>query len=262
MTTILLHSSKTMRQQKSDNNSYQIPHFLTKSQALAQFIKTLSTSDIKKTMQLSDGMAIKTHELLRNWSTDADLQTPAIDIFIGDIYSGLQVQSLSKEDREYANKHLYILSGLYGILRALDCIMPYRLEMDYRFKTEPYTNLSRYWGDDIANYIPVDQPIVNLSANEYTKGFLHRLQKSASIASPRFLTRDPITDEPKFIVVHAKIARGAYAKWLITERIEDPSKFNDFSELGYSYEPSLSTPQQPVFICDAFQGLGLSVRLS
>lgn len=206
-------------------------------------------------------MAEKTAALWRDWTDEPARQMPAIDAFLGDIYSGLQVQSFTETDRVYANEYLYILSGLYGALRALDGIYPYRLEMAYHLPDEPYRNLYSFWGNDIATSLPTGTDILNLSAAEYTKTLLPQLQNRHVIA-PKFLTIQPKSGEPKFVTVHAKIARGAFAHWVITQRIETAKQLIDFNELGYVYNANLSTPSEPVFVCQTFQGLGLSVRLS
>ena len=250
-----------MRTHSAQSALYHQPQLLSKASQLANYLKSLPVAEIARDMKLSAPMAVKTQALMRDWTTDPNQQLPAIDAFIGDIYSGLQGQSLSEDDRTYANQHLYILSGLYGVLRALDSICPYRLEMGYRFGDEPFRNLYRFWHDTIASLIPSDQLVINLSSEEYTKAVLPYLPNSTIIA-PKFMTKDPRSDEPKFVVVHAKIARGAFARWLIQSRTERLNDIPKFSELGYHYSQQLSTADQPIFVCDEFQGIGLSVRLS
>lgn len=199
--------------------------------------------------------------MLQNWSDKPDQQTPAIDCFLGDIYSGLQAASLDTTDRAYAQKHLRILSGLYGILRPLDGISPYRLEMAYRLPNDTYQNLYKFWGDSLAKTIGQDELIINVSSVEYSKALLPYLP-NATVITPRFLTVGPKTKEPKFVVVHAKIARGAYARWLIKDRVITADDLRNFSDLNYKYDASLSTPQEPVYVAQEFGGLGLSVRLT
>ena len=251
-----------MRTHHSDKDKYQKPQLLDQARELATFVQSLSVVDIQSAMKLSESMAEKTRLLFVDWSIKPEAQTPAIDAFLGDIYSGLQVQTFSSDDRKYANEHLFILSGLYGVLSALDSIVPYRLEMGYRFAKAPYKSLFSFWSNTtIAKCIPTTEPIINLSAEEYTKAVLPHIP-DVRVVSPRFLSRDPTTGEPKFVVVHAKIARGAFARWLIQQRITDLDTLKNFSDLGYRFDTELSTPDQPVFICNQFQGLGLSVRLT
>lgn len=250
-----------MRAHSAQSALYHQPQLLPQASQLANYLKSLPVAEIARIMKLSAPMAAKTQALMRGWTTDPNQQLPAIDAFIGDIYSGLQVQSLTPDDRAYANQHLYILSGLYGVLRALDSICPYRLEMGYRFGDEPFRNLYRFWHDAIASLIPTDQLVINLSSEEYTKAVLPHLPNS-TIVAPKFMTKDPRSGEPKFVVVHAKIARGAFARWLIQSQIETVDDLPKFSELGYQFNAQLSTTQQPVFVCSEFSDLGLSVRLS
>jgi uncharacterized protein len=185
---------------------------------------------------------------------------PAAESFLGVIYSGLQIASFTAADRTYANAHLRILSGLYGILRPFDGICPYRLEMGYRLPAAKFANLYTYWGRSIADHLPAQGPIVNLAANEYSRAVLNFVEP-ARVVTPRFLTIDG-KGAPKFVAVHAKIARGAFARWLITERV--PGSGDDlraFADLGYDLDPATSTAREPTFVCTEFGGKGLSVRL-
>ncbi len=120
-------------------------------------------------MHISPKLADKTHALISSWEDTPNCQRPAIDSFLGDIYSGLQVLDWSDRDRDYADKNLRILSGLYGILRPLDGIYPYRLEMGYKLPDLRFSSLYKYWGDTIAASLPVDAPLINLAAVEYSK---------------------------------------------------------------------------------------------
>lgn len=274
MPTIILHTSKTTRTPKEAiYHTANKPILIERANQLTQYLKTLPQAQLQKTMSLSEAKAAQVHELIQSFDP-ANPTLPALDLFLGDIYSGLQAQSFTPEDREYANNHLFILSGLYGVLKALDEIQPYRLEMGYKLPGNAHdpsqpniTSLYEFWGDKIAQQLPKNQPIINLSAVEYTKAIFPHFKhidglKDVPIISPKFLTVSPKTGEPTFVTVHAKIARGAYARWLIQHRIEDLSKLKDFKELGYRYDKTLSTPEQPVFVAKEFKGLGLSVRLT
>lgn len=261
---ILLHSSKTMRQPPAGseraNQHPTTPPLIKKTTELADYLKTLNVTQISKHMQVSPALAQKTHTVLQNWTADPEKQTPAIDCFLGDIYSGFQVATLSKQDREYAHKHLRILSGLYGVLGALEGIYPYRLEMAYRFPKKPFSNLYDFWGESIAKTLQDEKFVINLSSVEYSKAVLPYM-KDTTVVAPKFMTIDPKTKEPKFVVVHAKIARGAFARWLIQNRIQKVEDLKRFSELNYEFNPKLSSVSEPVFISSEFGGLGLSVRL-
>lgn len=212
-------------------------------------------------MKVSKTLAEKTHALFADWTTNMSWQTPAIDSFLGDIYSGLQAASWSDADRGYAQQHLFILSGLYGVLAALDGIYPYRLEMGYKLPSPRFGNLYTYWGHKIADSLPKQVTILNLAATEYSK-VVTPFVEHTRIITPSFLTVSPKTGRPTFVVVHTKIARGAFARWIVQNRINDPSQLHTFAEIGYDYNSSLSTANQPVFVCSTFDGIGLSMRLS
>lgn len=258
---IVLHTSKTMRPPAEDGQALRLPELLQKATKLATYLKSLTPTELAKIMKVSSKLADKTHDLVGGWSGDSEQQRVAIDSFLGDIYSGLQVQTWSKQDRDYADRHLRILSGLYGVLRPLDGIYPYRLEMGYKLPAKQFNNLYDYWADSIAQTLNNDEPIINLAAVEYSKTLTNYLPAERFVA-PSFLTYNAKTGEPGFVVVHAKIARGAFAAWMIKHRISKLEQLKDFDELGYKYHANLSTPQIPVFVCKEFKGLGLSVRLT
>lgn len=258
---ILLHTSKTMRPAEKTTQHHTTPVLIDKTIHLADYLKSLSITEIQSCMKVSSRLAGETHAKIQSFTTNPLTQRSAIDSFIGDIYSGLQVQTWSDSDLRYAQQHLRILSGLYGILRPLDGIYPYRLEMGYKLPYEPYKNLYKFWGTSIADTIPKDEQIINLSAVEYSRTITSYLDP-ARIITPKFLTINPKTKEPTFVVVHAKIARGAFTRWLIRNRIDKTEDIQKFTELGYAYDQTQSTELEPVFVCKEFGGLGLSVRLT
>lgn len=254
---ILLHSSKTMRTPNKWQPPLGSPTLLSRVEELVGIWRDASVAEIQSRMKVSEKKAHEVKQLFDEWSADPSAQTPAIDAFVGDIYSGLQVQAWSDEDRAYAHRHLLILSGLYGGLRACDGVMPYRLEMGY--KLPDGRNMYQFWGDLIASLLsPETDCILNLSAVEYTKALLPHVD--TPVITPKFLTVSQKTGQPTFVTVHAKIARGAFARWMIQNRVEDVSRLKDFAELGYHYDATASTLDQPVFVCKKFDGLGLSVR--
>lgn len=250
-----------MRPEAPICHSSQSPALLQKANMLGEYIKALDVPLLASSMKISPKVAAATKQLFADWRPDSTHGRPAIDAFIGDIYSGLQVQSFSPDDRQYANEHLFILSGLYGILRALDTIQPYRCEMAYRFPDKPYDNLYKFWNDAIARTLPEDQAIINLSSVEYTSAVFPHL-RDAFVVTPKFLTMNSKTHEPTFVTVHAKVARGAFAHWLITHHIDDITRLPEFTGLGYHYDATLSTTTQPIFVCQEFGGIGMSVRLT
>lgn len=236
------------------------PLLLEKARRLDAYLKKLTVEQLAKAMSLSPALVEKTRALIAAWSADPEDQSPAIDSFIGDIYSGLHANDLSQEDRDYADQVLRILSGLYGIIRPYDGICPYRLEMGYKLPDPEFASLYKYWGDSIARCLPEQGPIVNLAAVEYSQT-VTRYVDPKRVVAPKFLTINPKTGEPGFVVVHAKIARGAFARWLITGRIREIDALPQFEDLGYRYAPELSAPDSPTFVCETFGGKGRSIRL-
>jgi uncharacterized protein len=259
---ILLHSSKTMRRtDRTGSQPLRPPQLLDKAVQLDAYLKTLSPGQLAKAMSLSAALAEKTHALIASWTVEPEEQSLALDSFTGDIYSGLHASDLTSEDREYADDQtLFILSGLYGILRPFDGICPYRLEMGYKLPDPNFASLYGFWGDSIAACLPPKGPVVNLAAAEYSQ-VVTRFIDPSRVVTPRFLTMNRKTGEPGFVVVHAKIARGAFARWLITTRAAQTAALVGFDDLGYRFDPNLSEPESPTFVCEDFGGKGLSIRL-
>lgn len=258
MLQILLHSSKTMAAPHNAPAPLGTPQYLDVASELVNLWRRAEHRTIETRMKISPQKSIEVRQMLVDWSPNTEHQTPAVDTFHGDIYSGLQVSAWSEADRHYAHDTLTILSGLYGTLRACDGVMPYRLEMGY--KLPDGTSLYKHWGSRLAHSLPDDTShLLNLSAVEYTKSLLPFTD--LPVTTPRFLTVQPKTSQPAFVVVHAKIARGAFASWVIRNRIIDVPQLTEFNELGYTYNHDLSTPNEPVFICQTFQGIGLSTRI-
>jgi uncharacterized protein len=259
---VLIHTSKTMRSQPPPPRATTAPALLHRAVELHAYLSTLTPRRLATAMELSGALAEKVYQQIGQWTPDPAGQWPAVESFLGDIYSGLQVSSFTTADRTYAGKNLRILSGLYGILRPYDGISPYRLEMGCRLPDKKYANLYRFWGRTVADELPESGTIVNLAATEYSKVVLDHINP-ARVITPRFLTVNPKSGVPTFVAVHAKIARGAFARWLITTRTKPTSgALHDFAELGYRYDPSASGPSEPCFVCEDFEGKGLSIRLS
>lgn len=237
------------------------PQLIAQAERLAAYIATLTPQQLVRCMKLSPALADKTAAMLAQWTAGPDRQSVAMDSFVGDIYSGFQAQTFSSADRQYADEHLRILSGLYGVLRPLDGICPYRLEMGYRLPDASYANLYTFWGDIVAATLPPKGLIINLAAVEYAKVITPFVDASRLVA-PRFLTSNATTGQPEFIVVHAKIARGAFARWLIQQRITSRDQLRTFDAIGYRYDEALSSAAEPAFVCQEFGGKGLSMRLA
>jgi cytoplasmic iron level regulating protein YaaA (DUF328/UPF0246 family) len=256
---VLIHSSKTMRSHGTPSLATE-PLLIDMAKSLATYLQTLSPTQLQTVMDISGPLSRKVHNTFAAWNAEPDRQSLAVDSFIGDIYSGLRANTLSENDRDYAQQTLRILSGLYGVLRPYDGVCPYRLEMGYKLPGQRFSNLYTYWSSSIAEILPKEGLVVNLSAAEYTKTVVPYLD-AARIIAPRFLTVNPRTGEPGQVIVHTKIARGAFARWLMISRTASFDEMAQFDDLNYRYDAALSTPSEPTFVCKEFGGLGLSMRL-
>lgn len=236
------------------------PLFLEQASELAEVVKALSDSQLQQCMHVSPKLAEEVRDMFANWSVQSS-KYPAIETFRGDIYSGLRARSFTAEQAAFAQKHLVLLSGLYGLLRPYDGVWPYRLEAAYKLPLKNAKNIYDFWGSQLASVIPSEGAIINVTSVEYEKLVLPYLSNDRVI-TPKFLSRMHGKADPVFVAVHAKIARGAYARWLIQRGIDSADGLERFNDLGYRHQSALSTPQQPVYICDSFAGIGLSQRLA
>ena len=174
--------------------------------------------------------------------------------FNGDTYTGLNApESFSEEDYDYAQNTLRILSGLYGVLRPLDLIQPYRLEMGTRLETEHGNSLYEFWGNSLTESLnkalassPGEAIIINLASNEYFKS-VHADELDFPVMTPIFLDRKDEGDY-KTVSFYAKRARGSMASWIIRNRVSQSEQFQEFAENGYEFCSERSKNQSPVFI--------------
>lgn len=256
---ILLHSSKTMKPDFSSVHELTTPRFIKQAAYIIEVLQNIDTDRLAALMGINDVLADSVKERIDEWN-DGSEGAPAALTFRGDIYSGLSASGWSKDDAAFAQKNLLILSGLYGLLRPFDAIKPYRLEMGYKLKLEDGLSLDKFWERQLADALNPEDSYINLTAVEYFKTIRGQLSSSVVI-SPKFLTVSEKTGTPVFVTVHAKIARGSFANWLVKNRVSDLGKIPDYDWLNYKYDKTLSTQTEPVFVCRRFGGLGLSVRL-
>ena len=227
------------------------PARLDDAQPLIESIKPSTPADIASLMKLSDKHASLNVSRYQEWQKthSQDNSRPAIYTFMGDVYTGLDAYSLSEEDMLYAQKSLRILSGLYGVLKPLDLMQAYRLEMGTKLSNQRGSNLYQFWGDRIVDKINEDlqenEILVNLSSNEYFKA-VNTKKLKAPLVSPNFL--DEKSGKFKVISFYAKKARGLMARYLIENRCETLEDLKAFDLAGYRYDPQQSTKDVPVFI--------------
>lgn len=232
------------------------PQFVPQSAELIELLKTKSVADIATLMDLSEPLAALNVARYGVWSTrfTAKNSKPAVLAFNGDVYEGLQASTLSADDLDWAQRHLLILSGLYGVLRPLDKMQPYRLEMGTTLANAHGNNLYAYWGDTLAQHInkvmksdpsPV---IINLASQEYFKA----VKPSASNRwlVPRVIEcvfEDWKSGQYKVISFFAKRARGLMARYAIQQRVQTPQGLQAFNSDGYAYDAAASEPHRLVF---------------
>lgn len=228
------------------------PSFLPDTDRLIDQLKTMKSTDISKLMSVSAKIAQLNVGRYKAWKKKPSIANAkqALVVFRGDVYRSLDSDSFSKSDFDFAQKHLRILSGLYGVLRPLDLIQEYRLEMGTRLKTDRGDNLYQFWGDKVTRLINKElashkKPVlVNLASTEYFK-VLDPDKIDAEIITPVF--KEKRGDTYKVIGISAKRARGAMVNHIIKNRIKRIDDIKQFNQDGYSYRPGLSDDHQWVF---------------
>ena len=230
------------------------PEMMKDATSLMRTTRGLTQTKIRELMNLSKDLAKLNYDRYRAFElpfTD-DNALPAALMFDGDVYRGLLARELSDDDLVWAQEHLAILSGLYGVLRPLDLMQAYRLEMGTRLKTRRGKNLYQFWGARVAKRLDAilagheDDTLVNLASNEYFK-VVDRKAFKRPIVECVFEDWKEHPDEGKVISFMAKVARGRMARFVVTERVECVEGLKDFAVDRYRYEPKASTPERFVF---------------
>ena len=229
------------------------PVFSEDAIRLAKTARNLTLGDLKKLMDLSDDLARLNRDRFRAFTDQPQAEDvrPAVLAFAGDTYMGLEAGSLDADEMAWAQDHLRILSGLYGVLRPLDAMQAYRLEMGSRLKTRRGKNLYDYWRDQISKELSAQgealntDVLVNCASQEYFGAVAPRALK-LRVITPVFMEEKP--GGPKIVSFFAKRARGAMARYIVQRRLTDPQALTEFDSGGYEYTPELSTEDKPVFV--------------
>lgn len=228
------------------------PSFVPQSAALVEVLRGHTPAQLAALMSLSDPLAqlnVARYQLWRPEFTD-DNSRPAVFAFNGDVYEGLEAASLSVEQLTWAQQHVLILSGLYGVLRPLDRLQPYRLEMGTRLVTPQAKDLYGYWGERPAQFINDQQAgdavpvVVNLASQEYFKAVKRKVLRARVVEC---VFEDWKSGQWKVISFHAKRARGLMARHLITQRIDHPDGLDNFDAEGWAFAPAASEADRRVF---------------
>ena len=231
------------------------PDFQEDAVRLAKTARNLTLGKLKGLMDLSDDLARLNRDRFAAFedAPSADVTRPAALAFAGDTYQGLEAASLDDEEMAWAQDHLRILSGLYGVLRPLDAIQPYRLEMGSRMKTRRGANLYDYWRDGPAKALNAQgaatgsDVLINCASQEYF-GAVSRKALKLRVITPQFMEDKGDGKGPKIVSFFAKKARGAMARFIVQNRLRDAGAIRDFDSGGYAYDAQSSSPERPVFL--------------
>ena len=252
MLALLSPAKKLLFEDAPRTNIFTHPDLLDDTKCLIKNAQRLSRNEIARMMKLSDKLADLNYQRFRDFTSPFTLSNArqAIHVFKGDTYIGLNALTLSKEELKYAQEHIRILSGLYGLLRPLDLLQPYRLEMGTRFEANGTNNLYDFWGTRITDVISKslanhkEKTIINLASKEYFKSVKTDCLKHLVI-TPIF--KEIKEGKARVIGLYAKRARGMMARYIVTDQIESSDYIKDFSADGYIYQPKISTQEFPVF---------------
>jgi hypothetical protein len=227
------------------------PAFRAEAEELAQVARGLDVGDLQKLMKISENLAKLNADRFAEFGTMEE--KPAALAFAGDTYQGLEAGSLDADEMAWAQDHFRILSGLYGLLRPLDAIEPYRLEMGSRLATDRGRTLYDYWGDRISKALNAQareigtDTLVNCASQEYF-GAVDRAALDLRVITPVFMEEKAGT--PKIVSFYAKKARGAMARFVIQHRLTDPEALKEFDTGGYRYNAGMSEGDSMVFLRD------------
>ena len=232
------------------------PRFLDDAARLVEHMKTLDPGDLSDLMDINSDLAELNWQRYASWQAPFNLRNArqAVFAFRGDVYLGLQAERFGTAELNFAQKHLRILSGLYGVLRPLDLIQPYRLEMGRQVAVDGHSGLYDFWGPRLAESLNEDlaaQPqkrklLVNLASNEYFQS-VDSEALEADIITPVFKDQT-VRGDFRVLSFMAKRARGEMAAWIIKNRVNAPHALKKFSETGYRYSAQESTAERLVFL--------------
>jgi cytoplasmic iron level regulating protein YaaA (DUF328/UPF0246 family) len=250
---VVVSPAKTMDfESPLPTSHYTQPELLGQSKALIDVMKRYSVDDVVQLMGVSEKIAKLNVERFEQWAHPFTPKNarPAIFAFKGDVYTGLQAYDLSAKDLEFAQQHLRILSGLYGVLRPLDLMQAYRLEMGRKFDTGKGKSLYEFWGEQITDQLNAQlaehpqKTLINLASNEYFRS-VNKKVLEANIITPQF--KDWKNDRYKMISFFAKKARGMMARYITQHKIVQAEDIKAFNVDGYNYNEGLSSSDDWVF---------------
>ena len=251
---VVISPAKRLDWAERDVNVTQ-PDFQDDAVRLAKTARNLTLGKLKSLMDLSDDLARLNRDRFNAFeeAPNSDLTRPAALAFAGDTYQGLEADSLDADEMAWAQDHLRILSGLYGVLRPLDAIQPYRLEMGSRLKTRRGANLYDYWRDGPAKALNAQAEangsdvLINCASQEYF-GAVSLKALKIPVVTPQFMEDKGDGKGPKIVSFFAKKARGAMARFIVQNRLKDADAIRDFDSGGYAWQADGSTDERPLFV--------------
>lgn len=253
---IVISPAKTLDYEaKAQTDELTLPEFTKEPKELVAQLRQLAPQDISKLMSISDKLGTLNHDRFQQWKPKPTVKNAkqALLAFKGDVYTGMAAETFKKADLNFAQKHLRILSGLYGILKPLDLMQAYRLEMGTKFATAKGKDLYEFWGEKITNELngnlkaSKSKTLINLASNEYFKAVKPKLLQG-EIISPVFKDWNAKSKQYKIISFYAKKARGMMAAYIIKDRLKKPEQILGFDTEGYQYNKAMSTSVAPVFL--------------
>lgn len=250
---VILSPSKAMTDKNArDFGKLSSPEFLEQAIEIAKLVAHKPEEELMQWMSVSEKLAKDTYSKYQNWLSSGGMSNfPALFSYTGEVYSGLKADGFNKEDIAYANQYLRIMSGLYGLLKPMDNISPYRLEMAAKLQVDNYTNLYQFWKDNITAALNQQiqstdsQFLANLASDEYYKAI-----KPSEISVPilQFEFYEMRNGSRKFISFNAKRARGLMASFIIRNKIKSVDALHAFNIETYQYVPSEQQPYVLTFV--------------
>ncbi|WP_339727440.1 peroxide stress protein YaaA [uncultured Gimesia sp.] len=252
MLTVLSPAKSLNLEPQTQTSKFSTPEFLDQAETLAKKLKRMSKKSLSELMGISNDLAELNHGRFNQWSRpfSTDNAKQALLIFNGDVYQGLDAKRFKARDLAFAQDHLRILSGLYGVLRPLDLMQAYRLEMGTSLITRSGKSLYDFWGDKITESLNHDlakhkqKALVNLASNEYFKSVRPR-GLVGPVITPVF--KEIKDGKSRTIALFAKQARGRMAAWMIQNRIDAPEQLTEFNLNGYEYQADESSADKLTF---------------
>ena len=248
---IVISPAKSLNfESKAPTQEFSQPIFLKEADRLNKILRKKSARSLSKLMSVSPALGQLNYERNQSWETPFDLDNAkqAVYAFTGEVYRGLDANSLPLEDLNFLQEHLRILSGQYGILKPLDLMQPYRLEMGTKLKVGVKPNLYKFWGDQITKTLNSEleegELFVNLASNEYFK-VLQAKDLKVPVITPVF--KDYKNGEYKIIMTFAKLARGLMVRYLVDHKVTTLDGIKGFYYSGYGFDENLSTDTELVF---------------